>query len=121
MRLRPAQHIRRQGDIRAVRQQGTRVDCGAFSIWWLARNDDPSVRRACFVASTQAVGAAVERNRAKRRMRETFRKHQDLLPAACDLLVVARSSVNRWPFARLEHAFSDACGRMGARRASSAP
>jgi ribonuclease P protein component len=56
------------------------------------------------------------RNRAKRRMRETFRRNQERLPAACDLLLVARSSVNRWPFARLEHAFSEACSRIGTRR-----
>lgn len=113
MRLRPAQHLRRQGEIRAVREKGNRVDCGAFTVWWTPGSGESGLRRACFVASTQAVGAAVSRNRAKRRMRETFRLHQDRLPASCDLLVVARSAVNRWPFARLEHAFSEACARIG--------
>jgi ribonuclease P protein component len=121
MRLRPAQHIRRQGDIRAVRQQGRRLDCGAFTLWWMARTEGTPLPRACFVASTQAVGPAVQRNRAKRRMRETFRRHQELLPAACDLLVVARAAVNRWPFARLESAFADACGRIPSRPAPQNP
>jgi|HubBroStandDraft_1064217.scaffolds.fasta_scaffold536671_2 ribonuclease P protein component len=112
MRLRPGQHLRRQSDIRAVRQQGSRVDCRAFTMWWMARGGEPALPRACFVASTQAVGAAVQRNRAKRRMREIFRSHQKLLPRSCDLLLVARSSVNQWPFAQLERTFADACGRI---------
>jgi|CZKI01.1.fsa_nt_gi ribonuclease P protein component len=117
MRLRPGQHLRRQNDIRAVRQQGSRVDCGAFTVWWMARAG-ASLPRACFVASAQAVGPAVLRNRARRRMRETFRRHQDLLPPSCDLLFVARPSVNQWAFARLERTFSEASERI---RAGSGP
>jgi ribonuclease P protein component len=121
MRLRPAQHLRRQSDIRAVRQQGSRVDCGAFTIWWMARSGGAAHPRACFVASTQAVGAAVMRNRAKRRMREIFRGHQKLLPASSDLMLVARSSVNAWPFARLERAFVEGCGRISSGLAQRSP
>jgi ribonuclease P protein component len=111
MRLRPGQHLRRQSDIRDVRQQGVRVDCRAFMVWWLPRPES-AVRRACFVASTQAVGKAILRNRAKRRMREIFRRHQSLLPASIDLMLVARSQVNNWPFSQVDRAFTDACGRM---------
>jgi ribonuclease P protein component len=112
MRLRPGQHLRRQSDIRDVRQLGVRVDCRAFTVWWLARADREANRRACFVASTQAVGKAILRNRAKRRMREIFRRHQGLLPASIDMMFVARAQVNNWPFAQLDRAFTDACGRM---------
>jgi ribonuclease P protein component len=45
-------------------------------------------------------------------MREIFRRHQDLLPASIDLMLVARSQVNNWPFAQIDRAFTDACGRM---------
>jgi ribonuclease P protein component len=112
MRLRPGQHLRRQSDIRDVRQKGVRVDCRAFTVWWLANLGGASIRRACFVASTQAVGKAILRNRAKRRMREIFRRHQGVLPGSIDLMFVARSQVNSWPFAQLDRAFTDACGRM---------
>ncbi len=88
------------------------MDCRAFTLWWLPRAGDAPLRRACFVASTQAVGKAVLRNRAKRRMREIFRRRQDLLPPSCDLLLVARSLVNTWPLPQLDRAFADACGRM---------
>lgn len=112
MRFRPGQHLRRQGDIRAVREQGSRLDCKAFTVWWMPTETNVKAPRACFVASTQAVGGAVERNRAKRRLRDIFRRNQGLLPQSCDLMVVARRSVNQWPFAQLERAFTDASGRI---------
>jgi ribonuclease P protein component len=114
MRLRPGQHLRRQSDIRAVRERGNRLDCKAFTVWWMSRDSGQAAPRACFVASIQAVGGATKRNRAKRRMREIFRRQQMLLPPACDLMIVARSSVNSWPFAQLERAFTDASGRISA-------
>jgi ribonuclease P protein component len=88
------------------------MDCKAFTIWWLERPIGLPVRRACFVASTQAVGNAILRNRAKRRMREIFRRRQNLLPGSCDLLIVTRSQVNNWPFAQLDSAFADGCARI---------
>jgi ribonuclease P protein component len=114
MRLRPGQHLRRQSDIRDVRQKGTRLDCRAFTIWLTAGSVENPVRRACFVASTQAVGKAVLRNRAKRRLREVFRRHQELLPKSCDLLIVARGQVNTWDLVQLERVFADACARVAA-------
>jgi ribonuclease P protein component len=117
MRLRPGQHLRRQSDIRDVRQKGARIDCKAFTLWWTPADAPAGLRRACFVASTQAVGMAVLRNRAKRRLREVFRRHQGLLPKSCDLMLVARSQVNQWPLVQLERVFADACSRMAAAHA----
>jgi ribonuclease P protein component len=120
MRYRPEQHLRRQTDIRAVREQGRRVDCRIFTIWWRQREvtetqpvspaNDPT--RLCVAASIAAVGPAVTRNRAKRRLRELFRRHQKLLPSRCDLLVVARTAVAVRPFAELDRIFVEACSRI---------
>ncbi len=112
MRFRPVQHLSRQSDIQAVRQQGHRVDCRAFTLWTLERTQGTPLARACFVASTQAVGGAVLRNRAKRRLREIFRRHQDVVPKSRDYLLVARAQVNLWPMPQLEGLFTGACGRI---------
>jgi ribonuclease P protein component len=117
MRFRPEQHLRRQSDIRAVREQGRRVDCGAFTLWWRPRPtpaaaDDPQCPRVCVVASTVAVGNAVHRNRAKRRLREMFRHHQEKLAADLDLMCVARAAAGRIRFAELEQKFADACQKI---------
>jgi ribonuclease P protein component len=113
MRFRPEQHLRRPGDFRTVREQGRRIDCGAFTLWWHARGDAAPARLGV-VASYAQVGKAVARARAKRRLRELFRRHQTLVPAGGDLMLVARAAVNRWEFPALEERFTAACRRLPA-------
>ena len=116
MRFRPEQHLRRQDEIRAVRTEGRRFDARALTIWWLTRPPEIAVvgPRACVIASTAAVGNAIHRNRAKRRLRELFRAHQDRLPAQCDFLLIARAAVHQRPFVELEKTFVQACGQISA-------
>lgn len=142
MRFRPEQHLRRQSDIRAVREQGRRLDCRAFTIWWKRRDpsaagDNPGagadaaptatptttpakmfapsfVPRVCVIASTAAVGHAVRRNRAKRRLREIYRAQQNLVPTGCDLLLIARAAATDRPMAELVQKFSEACRQIAA-------
>ena len=114
MRFRPEQHIRRQSDFRAIRERGRRYTCGAFTFWCLRRDADyeaapADLRRAGFIASTAAVGHAVRRNRAKRRLREIFRRHQQNLPAGTDSLLSARAAAIETPVPDLEARFLDAC------------
>ena len=110
MRFRPEQHLRRQSDIRAVREQGRRLDGGVFTLWWRQRPETADVpaplARVCVVASTAAVGGAVWRNRAKRRMRELFRGHQAEVAPGCDLLLIARQGLNRVTANELEQRFT---------------
>jgi len=115
MRFRPEQHLRRPGDFRAVREQGRRIDCGAFTVWFFSRPSSASpasLPRVGVVASIASVGAAVQRNRAKRRLRAVFRTHQALVPAGSDLLLVARAAVNRLDYPALEQKFTDACRKL---------
>lgn len=134
MRFRTEQHLRRQSDIRGVREHGRRVECRAFTLWWRRREPVPATTspaadkrsprpesdpaRVCVIASTAAVGAAVQRNRAKRRLREIFRHHQRSVPADCDLLLIARGAVLNWPYTELEKKFAEACGHIPAQRQS---
>ncbi len=119
MRFRPEQHLRRQSEIRAVREQGRRVDGGAFTLWWRERAPEEDVPagagpRLCVVASTAAVGGAILRNRAKRRLREIFRQQQTLVPARIDVMLVARVAAARWDFPVLEQRFREACRKLPA-------
>jgi len=125
MRFRAEQHLRRQRDIRAVRERGRRMECGGFTLWFRRRSldapdsaslhepvPDPSLRRVCVVASTAAVGSAVQRARAKRRLREVFRNNQDQVPPGYDLLLIARKSLNGLEYREIERKFVDACSRL---------
>lgn len=131
MRFRREQHLRRQGDFKAVREQGRRIDCGAYTVWYRVRDTaapapadgpatqpavfappPPNLVRVGFVASTAAVGPAVQRNRARRRLRAIVREHQQLIPAGTDLLLVARHAVNRWDNRELTEKFIGACRKL---------
>jgi len=123
MRFRAEQHLRRQRDFREARENGRRQDCGAFTLWWYRRPGEVGTELAApaapiqgprvgVIASTAAVGIAVKRTRAKRRMREIFRHHQDLVPPDCDLLMVARAALNRLEYCEIEQKFVDACRKL---------
>lgn len=50
----------------------------------------------------KVLGKAHERNRIKRRLREVLRRHVELLPAGCDLILHPRRVVLTMEFAKLE-------------------
>jgi ribonuclease P protein component len=114
MRLRAGQRLRRNSDFRAVREQGRRMDCGAFLLTWRIRSaDEPAApARVGVVASRAAVGNAVHRNAAKRRLRELYRRHQHLVPTGFDLVLTARAALLRMEFAEAAQRFVHACGRL---------
>lgn len=94
MRFKREQHIKRTADFVVVRSQGKRRDCGAFFVHLLEKQAEgiPNLRRVGVVASKK-VGNAVERNRAKRLLREVFRHELEQLPETCDLVLTARRSI----------------------------
>ncbi|MEN9841334.1 MAG: hypothetical protein RL376_1134 [Verrucomicrobiota bacterium] len=131
MRFRPEQHLRRQLDFDHVRATGRRYDGGAFVVFHAPRrvpvaaageasSDTPgsvlpetvAPARAGFVASRSAVGNAVARARAKRRLREGFRACQAAFPAGYDFIFVARRSLNGLEHAALQERFSTLCRKL---------
>lgn len=118
-RLRASQRVKRNRDFRAVREHGRRTDCGAFQLAWSARTEpaDSAPARAGVVASKANLGNAVHRNRAKRRLREIFRKHQAAVPAGLDLVLTARPALLRLDYAEVEQRFLTACRKLAPKHA----
>lgn len=116
-RLRAAQRVKRQRDFRAAREQGRRADCGPFLLVWRARPapTDTSPSRVGVVASKAALGDAVVRNRAKRRLREVFRRNQEAVPPGLDLVLTARPALLRLSLPEVEERFLQACRRLAPR------
>ena len=113
MRLTAGQRLRRNGDFCAVREQGRRIDCGVFLLPWRVRPAGPPANpRVGVVASRAAVGNAVQRNRAKRRLREIYRRHQALVPPGLDLVLTARIALLRLEFAECSLRFAQACKKL---------
>lgn len=87
------------------------MDCGAFLLTWRVR-PAAGPARVGIVASRAAVGDAVHRNRAKRRLREIYRKHQNLVPPSLDLVLTARAALLRLEFPEVEARFTAACRKL---------
>jgi ribonuclease P protein component len=96
-----AARLRRSNDIAAVRAEGRALRRAAFSARARA-NGLSQVRLA--VTAPRSVGASVARNRARRRVREAFRRA--LVPMGpgngLDLLVTVRREAGTADFGRLE-------------------
>lgn len=63
--------------------------------------DSPAGPRVGLTAG-KVLGKAHDRNRIKRRMKEALRRHLDLLPPGCDLILHPRRAVLTMDFKKLE-------------------
>jgi ribonuclease P protein component len=84
-RFRPVERIRRRGDFQRVYEHGTKIHgrfCTVFALW-----TGESVGRLG-IAATRKLGGAVQRNLAKRLIREVFRRNK--IAGGFDVVVVPR-------------------------------
>ena len=68
--------------------------------------------RTGYTVSTK-LGGAVVRNRVRRRLREIVRLNAPSLRQGWDLVLVARSRSVDAPYAKMNDAFVQACGKLG--------
>lgn len=93
----PRSHrLRRRSEIKRVQDGGKRFVSGSVVLMVLP--NPASVRRLGVTVSSK-VGNSVVRSRVKRRFREIFRRRRALLPAGCDVVLIARSAAAQtsWP------------------------
>ena len=65
------------------------------------------------LAVSKAVGNAVTRNAVKRRFRVAARRHQDLLPEGCDVVLRAKPSASHASYAELDDQVRRTFARIG--------
>lgn len=98
--FRPAEHVRKRADFELIYQTGFKRSGRLMTVFTRERESGAA---RLGIAATRKMGAAVERNRAKRLVRELFRHHK---PAgALDVVVVPRREMLDAPFERLEAEF----------------
>ena len=107
--LSPSQRILKRKEFQEVYRAGRRVVCPYFVAFLQERVDGPL--RLGVVASRK-VGGAVRRNRAKRLLREAFRRNRPNRQVSADLLLVARRAILGVGLAEVEASFSRAIGRV---------
>src|SRR5207342_213005 len=84
-RFRAAAHIRQRRDFQTVYDTGRKLHGRTMTIFALSR---PGTGSRLGIAATRKLGSAVERNRAKRLIRELFRLNP--APPGLDIVVVPR-------------------------------
>jgi ribonuclease P protein component len=94
----PAPHrIRRRAEFERIYAGGAKIHGRHMTIFVMA-NGAATPRLG--VAATRKLGSAVDRNRAKRRARELFRRRKDI--GGLDVVIVPRREMLDAPFAALE-------------------
>jgi ribonuclease P protein component len=97
-RLLPRERIRKKKDFLILYRKGNRYRAKYFSLIYLSNT--LAYSRVGVVASRK-VGNAVTRNKAKRWMRELYRRNKDLLTYPIDLIMVATAEMKAAAWAEL--------------------
>lgn len=103
-RLRPEERIRRRAEYERVYREGSRIHGRLFTVFVLPTRLDVS---RLGIAATRKLGSAVRRNRAKRLVREVFRRNKP--PRGYDVVVVPKLEMLSARFVDLE---ADYCSTL---------
>ncbi|MDI1432389.1 ribonuclease P protein component [Polyangium sorediatum] len=95
-----AQRLRRRPDFLRVQEGGARVTTRHLLILIAPRPDDSTTRLG--VVASRKVGCAVQRNRAKRLLRDVFRRNVASFPRGVDVVVIVRPGVDELACGELE-------------------
>jgi ribonuclease P protein component len=99
-RFTAAEHVRKRSDFELIYQTGFKRSGRLMTLF--TREREAGAARLG-IAATRKMGGAVERNRAKRVVREVFRHHKP--PGAIDVVVVPRREMLDAPYERVEAEF----------------
>jgi ribonuclease P protein component len=95
-----AVRLRRHADYQRAYAVSRKRQSASMS-WFLAPQSDPAAGPRVGLTAGKVLGKAHERNRIKRRMREILRRHLELLPQGCDLILHPRRVVLAIEFTKL--------------------
>jgi ribonuclease P protein component len=110
------EHVRKRADFELIYKTGFKRSGRLMTMFTREREAGPA---RLGIAATRKMGAAVERNRAKRLVRELFRHNK---PAtSVDVVVVPRREILAAPYDRLEAEFRSLLARHPSTRSRQAP
>jgi ribonuclease P protein component len=101
-------------EFQALFQRGRRIDRPALIVLW---REATETTRVGFAVSRQ-VKNAVQRNRARRRLREAYRASRDAAPAQIRMVIVGRPAALKAPFVALTGQLRAALGAIPGPRPS---
>lgn len=83
---------------------------GRFVVVYARRNG--SDRNRLGITTGVKLGHAVERNRARRRIRETYRLNEHCLKQGYDIVIVARAAAIEGDFQEMQRSFLHQCKKL---------
>ena len=99
-RFTASMRLLRHADFERVYKQGRRHFAAHMTVFYLLRERGEGIRIGFTVG--RVLGGAVERNRIKRRLRESVRLHWPGVPVPVDVVVNPKKSVLKVDFVELE-------------------
>ncbi|MBK8258639.1 MAG: ribonuclease P protein component [Polyangiaceae bacterium] len=84
--------IRRRSEFLHAQANSVRISTAHFTLLISANRRGEQCRLG--VVASKKVGGAVQRNRAKRLVRETFRTHRELFPSGTDVVVIVKNGAS---------------------------
>lgn len=111
LRLGRTSRLRQSRDFSRLRQEGERLVQGCLIANWKELPEGSLSRLG--VVTSRKVGSAVVRSRARRLLRESFRRHQYEFGRPMELILVARPSIARCAFGQVEKDFLTTLRRAG--------
>ena len=106
-----AEHVRKRSEFELIYKTGFKRSGRLMTMFTMEREVGPA---RLGIAATRKMGAAVERNRAKRLVRELFRHNKPAV--AVDVVVVPRREILAAPYDRIEAEFLSLISRNPASR-----
>lgn len=103
--LPPSERIRKKKEFLALYRKGKRYKARYFNLIY---HSNGLAHSRVGVVAGRKVGNAVTRNRAKRWMRELYRRNKDLLAYPVDLLIVATNEMKTASFSELVEQYTRA-------------
>ncbi len=111
LRLRREQRLRAGGDFVRLKSEGRRRVQGCLILNWQPSASFRLSHSRVGVVTAKSIGGAVVRNRARRLLRETFRRHQAQLAQPVVAVLVARRSIAGKCYSEVETDFLQALNR----------
>lgn len=107
LRFPQARRLQRSWEFERARTEGRRVVKGSLILNWRSNADAVTgeMGTRVGVVTSRRIGNAVARARARRLLREVFRRHQHDFGVPIDLVLVARNSIVGKSYAEVEMDF----------------
>jgi ribonuclease P protein component len=112
--------LRRGNEIERVRNTGRSWPNGPIVLLAAPQPGEPTLTRCAFITGKK-IGGAVERNLARRRMREALRAVYPQIMPGWDLVLIARPSIQTSDFRRISAAVAEALRRARLLTSASGP